>query len=108
VVDKITIIENNVSTLLSYTVSKGTNFGVGPNVFQDLTTGTQNTAIGNGAGGGTYVVTIGSGNVMVGYNSGATCITGSNKTFLGANTALKSGVYYLSGSIARVAPGQWK
>jgi len=27
----------------SYTVSNGTNFGVGPNVFQDLTTGTQNT-----------------------------------------------------------------
>jgi len=24
---------------------------------------------------------------MVGYNSGGTCITGSNHTFLGANTA---------------------
>jgi len=37
VVDKITIIDSNVSTLQSYTVLKGTNFGVGPDVFQDLT-----------------------------------------------------------------------
>jgi len=57
VVDKVTVIDSNVSTLQSYTVSIGTNFGVGPNVFQDLTTGTQNTAIGNGAGGGTYGLT---------------------------------------------------
>jgi len=54
VVDKITVIDSNVSTLQSYTVLKGTNFGVGPNVFQELTSGGQNTAIGNGAGGGPY------------------------------------------------------
>jgi len=42
VVDKVTVIENNVLTLQSYTVSKGTNFGVGPSVFNNLTTGTQN------------------------------------------------------------------
>jgi len=35
----------NITTLQSYTVSSGTNFGVGPDVF--VTTRTQNTAIGN-------------------------------------------------------------
>jgi len=96
VVDKVRFIENNVLTLQSYTVSKGTNFGVGPSVFQDLTTGTQNT--GNGAGGGTYGLTTGSRNVMVGYNSGGGCQTGSNNTFLGANTQFKGGTY-INGSI---------
>jgi len=91
VVDKVTVIENNVSTLQSYTVSKGQNFGIGPDVFQDLTKGTQNTAIGYGAGGGPYRVASGQGNVFVGYNSGGTCETGSNNTFLGANTALVPG-----------------
>jgi len=57
VVDKVTVIENNVSTLQSYTVSIGTNFGVGPGVFQELSTGTQNTAIGNSATGGPYKLT---------------------------------------------------
>jgi len=56
----------NIPTLQSYTVLNGTNFGVGQNVIQDLTTGTQNTAIGNGAGTGPYGLTTGSGNVMVG------------------------------------------
>jgi len=64
---------------------KGTNFDVGQDVFQELTSGTQNTAIGNGAGGGTYGLTTGSGNVMVGYNLGGGCETGSNNTFLGSN-----------------------
>jgi len=54
VVDKVTVIDSNVSTLQSYTVSKGTSFGVGLDVFQDFTSGTQNSAIGNWAGGGTY------------------------------------------------------
>lgn len=35
----------NISTLQSYTVSKGTNFGVGPDALQVLTTGTQNTVL---------------------------------------------------------------
>jgi len=79
---------------------KGTNFGVGPDVFQDLTAGIQNTAIGYGAGGGPYRVTSGQGNVFVGYNSGVTCETGSNNTFLGTNTALAPGQQWLSRSIA--------
>jgi len=33
----------NITTLESYTVSSGTNFGVGPDVFDNLTTGTQKT-----------------------------------------------------------------
>jgi len=86
VVDKVRVIENNVSTLQSYTVSNGTNFGAGPGVFQELTTGTQNTAIGNSAAGGPYKLTTRIGNVMVGYNSGGTCEDGSNNTFLGTNT----------------------
>jgi len=78
----------------------GTNFGVGSSVFQELTSGTQkNTSIGNGAGRGTYGLTTGSGNVMVGNNSGGGCETGSNNTFLGANTQFK-GATYISGSIA--------
>jgi hypothetical protein len=68
-------IDTAVTTLQSYTVSNGTNFGVGPGVLQDFTTRTENTATGNGAGGGSYGVTTGSGNVMVGYNSGGSCIT---------------------------------
>jgi len=67
VVDKVTVIENNVSTLQSYTVSIGTNFGIGPDVFQELTTGMQNTAIGNSAMGGPYKLTTRTRNVMVGY-----------------------------------------
>jgi len=89
----------NISTLQSYVVSNGTNFGVGTNVFQDLTTGNQNTAIGDNAGTSSYGLTTGSGNVMVGYNSGGGCVTGSNNTFLGANTQL-SGATYDVGSIA--------
>jgi len=65
VVDKVTAMDSNVSTLQSYTVSKGTNFGVGPDVFQELTSETQNTAIGYGSGEGTYGLTTGSGNVTI-------------------------------------------
>jgi len=64
VVDKVTEIDSNVSTLQSYTVSKGTNFGIAPDVFLELTSGTQNTAIAYGAGEGTYGLTTGSRNVM--------------------------------------------
>jgi len=100
VVDKVTVIENNVSTLQSYTVSIGTNFGVGPGVFQELTTGTQNTAIGNAATRGPYKLTTGSGNVMVGDNSGATCENGLNDTFLDTNTKLYPGEQLISDFIA--------
>jgi len=37
----------NITTLESYTVLNGTNFGVGPGVLGNLTTGTQNTVVGN-------------------------------------------------------------
>jgi len=90
----------NITTLQSYTVSKGTNFGVGPDVLQDLTTRAQNTtALGNGPGAGTYGLTTGSRNVMVCYNSGGSCQTGSNNTFLGANTQF-TGSTYTTRSIA--------
>jgi len=84
---------------------KGTNFGVGPDVFQELTSGTQNTAIGYGAGEGTYGLTTGSGNVMIGYNLGGGCETGSNNTFLGSNTNFE-GATYINRSIALGAGGK--
>jgi len=37
---------------------------------------------------------------MPGYNSGGTCITGSNHNFLGANTALAPGQQWINGPIA--------
>jgi len=89
----------NILTLESYIVSSASNFGVGQNVLQDLTTRNQNTALGDGASTSAYGLTTGSGNVMVGYNSGGGCVTGSNNTFLGANTQL-SGATYDVGSIA--------
>jgi len=58
-----------------------------------------NPAIGNSAAGGTYGLTTGSGNAMVGYNSRGSCQTGSHITFLGSNTEFK-GTTYLSGPIA--------
>jgi len=93
----VTINTTNISTLQSYAVSNGTNFG--QNVLQDLTTGYENTALGNDAGMGTYGLTTGSGNVMIGYNSGGGCVSGSNNTFLGANTQF-TGATYIVGSIA--------
>jgi len=89
----------NITTLESYTISNGTNFGVGPGVLDNLTTGTQNTAIGNLAAGGQYKLSTGSGNVMVGYNSGGSCESGSNNTFLGTNTQFKPGQTAFDGSI---------
>jgi len=49
VVDKVTVIDSNVSTLHSFTVSKGTNFGIGSDVFQELTS-CINRSIALGAG----------------------------------------------------------
>jgi len=76
----------NITTLQSYIVSSGTNFGVRPDVFDNLTTRMQNTAIGNLATRGQYKLSTGSGNVMVVYNSGGSCESGSNNTFLRTNT----------------------
>jgi len=64
-----------------------------------LTTGTDNIAIGLGAASGKYDLNTGSGNVMLGVNSGPSCVTGSNNTFLGYNT-LMYGASYIVGSIA--------
>jgi len=82
VVDKVTVIEN-------YTVSKGTNFGVGLSVFNNLTTGKQNTSIENLAARGEYKLTTRNNNVMVGYNLGAICEDGSYNPFLGCNALLR-------------------
>jgi len=49
----------NITTLQSNTVSSGTNFGVGPSVFNNLTTRMQNAAIGNLAAGGLYKLAAG-------------------------------------------------
>jgi len=66
---------------------------------EQLTTGTNNIAIGLGAASDEYGLTTGSGNVVLGVNSGLSCITGSNNTFLGYNT-LMYGATYIVESIA--------
>jgi len=76
----------------------GTNIGVGPGAMNQVTTGTNNTAFGSGAGGfmrASYGIKTGSGNVMVGAGAGNSCSGGSK-----SNTAFKSGVGYYNGSIA--------
>jgi len=101
--DKIMVIENNVSNLRSYTVSKGTNgtnFGVRPSIFSNLSTGMQNTSFGDLAAGGPYTVTTRGNNTFLGYNAGLTCEDGSNNTFLSCNVQLKLGQSLISGSIA--------
>jgi len=47
----------NISTLQSYTVLNGTNFGVGPGALSNLTTGTQNTIVGNWEDALPYMIT---------------------------------------------------
>jgi len=66
---------------------------------EQLTTRTNNIAIGLGAASGNYGLTTGSGNVMLGINSGPSCVVGSNNTFLGYNTSIY-GADYIIGSIA--------
>jgi len=94
------VLELQITNLQSNIVSTGTNVAVGPGALTQLTTGTDNTAIGNSAGGAQYGITIGSGNVMLGASSGGSCMNGSNNTFLGYNTAFKPGITYYNGSIA--------
>jgi len=88
----------SISTLQSYVVSDGSNFGVGPSVFDQLTIGVQNVAVGN-LSAVEYSVTNGSGNVMIGYNSGANCQSGNNNTFLGAYAQFESGKTSINSSI---------
>ena len=82
------VLQSQITDLQDNVVVTGTNFGVGPGTFTMLTTGTNNVAVGNGAAGGIYGIQTGSGNVMLGYNTGAGCQTGSNNTFLGSNTSM--------------------
>jgi len=70
-----------------------TNLGVGPGVLNQLITGKDNIAIGSGAASGQYGLTTGSGNVMLGVNSGLACITGNNNTFLGYNNSMYGASY---------------
>jgi len=86
--------------LQSNIISTGTNLAVGPDALTQVTTGTNNTAIGNTAGGGQYGITTGSGNVMLGVGSGGGCENGSNNTFLGNGTVFKPGITYFNVSIA--------
>jgi len=72
--------------------------GVRPDVFTQLTTGTDNVAIGSGASSSDYSLTTGSGNVMLGANSGGGGVTESNNTLLGYNTSMLAS--YILGSIA--------
>jgi len=75
------VLQLQITDLQDNFVITGTNVGVGPGTFPVLTTGTNNTAFGSGAGGALYGITTGSGNVMVGASAGYTCSTGSNNTF---------------------------
>jgi len=74
----------NITTLQSYTVS-------GPGVLGNLTTGTQNTIVGNWEDALPYTITSGSNNTFIGYNAGKSCEQGSNNTFVGANAQLQPG-----------------
>jgi len=94
------VLQSQITNLQSNLVSTGTNLGVGPSVLTQVTSGTDNTAIGNAASGPPYSITTGSGNVMLGANSGGSCLNGSNNTFLGSNTGFKPGITYYSSSIA--------
>jgi len=82
------VLQLQITDLQSNIVVTGTNLGVGPNTLTQLTTRTNNVAIGLGASSGNYSLTTGNGNVMVGANSGQGCVTGSNNNLLGYNTSM--------------------
>jgi len=82
------VLQLQITNLQSNIVVMGTNLGLGPNTLTQLTTGTDNIAIGLGAASGQFGVTTGSGNVILGVNSGPSCVTGNNNTFLGYNTLM--------------------
>jgi len=93
------VLQSQITNLQSNIVVTGTNLGVGLGALEQLTTGTNNIAIGLGAASGQYGLTTSSGNLMIGINSGPSCVTGGNNTFLGYNT-LMYGTNYIVGSIA--------
>jgi len=88
-----------ISTLQSYSVSNGTNFGISLGVLGNLTTGTQNTVVGNWEDALPYTITSGSSNTFIGYIMGKSCEVGSHNTFVGANAQLQLGQTYFSGSV---------
>jgi len=92
------VLQLQITNLQSNIVVTGTNLGVGPGILIQLTTRTNNVAIGSGASSNNYSLTTGSGNVIVGANSGLGCVTGSNNTLLGYNTSMSAS--YILGSIA--------
>jgi len=94
------VLQLQITNLQSNIVSTGTNLGVGPSTLTQVTTGTSNTAVSNASSGPPYSITTGSGNVILGANSGGSCMNGSNNTFLGSNTGFKAGITYYSSSIA--------
>jgi len=93
------VLQLQITNLQSNIVVMGTNLRVGPGTLEQLTTRTNNIAISLGAASGQYGLTTGSGNVILGINSGASCVTGSNNTSLGYNTSMY-GASYIVGSIA--------
>jgi len=93
------VLQLQITNLQNNLVAMGTNLAVGPVVLEQLTTGTNNIAIGLGAASSNYGFTTGSGDVMLGINSGLSCVVGSNNTFLGCNTSMY-GADYIIGSFA--------
>jgi len=96
----ISSLQTNLEDLESKIVFSGQNTAIGYNVLTQVTTGTDNTAVGYGATTPPYGITTGSYNTMLGTYSGNSCETGSNNTFLGYNTAFKPGQTAYNGSIA--------
>jgi len=93
------VLQSQITNLQSNLVAMRTNLAVGPNALNYLSTGTNNTAVGNTSRGGQYGIMTGSNNV-IGAGSGESCENRSNNTFLGTNTALTAGQTLFSDSIA--------
>jgi len=91
------VLQTQITNLQRNIFVTGTNLGVGPGALNLLTTGTDNVAIGLGASSSNYSLTTGSGNVMLGANSGGGCVIGSNNALLGtkilAIVAVKAFLY---------------
>jgi len=92
------VLQSQITNLQSNIAVSGTNLGVGPSTLTQLTTGTDNVAIGLGASSGDYSLTTESDNVVVGANSGLGCVVGSNNTLIGYNTSMSAS--YILGLIA--------
>jgi len=90
------VLQSQITNLQDNFVVTGTNLGVGTGALNQVTTGTNNVAIGSGAASGQCGLTTGSGNVMLGVNSGLACITSNNNTFLGYNTSMYGASYIVA------------